>query len=42
LIDLVVSTAEEVDMVEVGGRVLVESERIGAVTGSGVVTEVDA
>jgi hypothetical protein len=35
------STAEEVDMVEVGDRVLVESEKVGTVTRSGVVTEVD-
>ena len=28
-------------MVEVGDRVLVESEKVGAVTRSGVVTEVD-
>ena len=34
-------TAEEADMVEVGDRVLVESEKVGAVTRSGVVTEVD-
>jgi hypothetical protein len=34
-------TAEEVDMVEVGDRVLVESEKVGAVTRRGVVTEVD-
>jgi hypothetical protein len=26
------STAEEIDMVEVGDRVLVESEKVGAVT----------
>ena len=39
--DLVASTAEEVDMVEVGDRVLVESEKVGAVTRSGVVTDVD-
>ena len=30
-----------VNMVEVGDRVLVESEKVGAVTRSGVVTEVD-
>jgi hypothetical protein len=35
------TTAEEVDMVEVGDRVLVESEKVGVVTRSGVVTEVD-
>jgi hypothetical protein len=35
------STAEEVDMVEVGDRVLVESEKVGTVTRSGVVTEMD-
>jgi hypothetical protein len=38
---LVASTAEEVDMVEVGDWVLVESEKVGAVTRSGVVTDVD-
>jgi hypothetical protein len=38
---LVPSTAAEVDMVEVGDRVLVESEKVGAVTRSGVVTDVD-
>jgi Domain of unknown function (DUF1918) len=38
---LVASTAEEVDMVEVGDRVLVESEKVGAATRSGVVTAVD-
>ena len=38
---LVASTAEEVDMVEVGDRVLVESEKVGSVTRSGVVTAVD-
>jgi hypothetical protein len=35
------STAEEVDMVEVGDRVLVESEKVGSATRSGVVTDVD-
>jgi hypothetical protein len=38
---LIASTAEEVDMVEVGDRVRVESEKVGVVTRSGVVTEVD-
>jgi hypothetical protein len=38
---LVPSTAEEVDMVEVGDRVLVESEKVGAVTRGGVVTAVE-
>jgi Domain of unknown function (DUF1918) len=38
---LVLAAAEEVDMVEVGDRVLVESEKVGAVTRGGVVTEVD-
>jgi hypothetical protein len=38
---LIPSRAEEVDMVEVGDRVLVESEKVGAVTRSGVVTDVD-
>jgi hypothetical protein len=40
---LVASTAEEeeVGMVEVGDRVLVESEKVGAATRSGVVTDVD-
>jgi len=33
--------AEEVDMVEVGDRVLVESEKVGAATRSGVVADVD-
>jgi hypothetical protein len=35
------SAAEEVDMVEVGDRVLVGSEKVGTVTRSGVVTAVD-
>ena len=35
------SLAEEVDMVEVGDRVLVESEKVGTATRSGVVTDVD-
>jgi uncharacterized protein DUF1918 len=39
--DLVASTAEEVDMVQIGDRVLVESEKVGAGTRSGVVTDVD-
>ena len=34
-------SAEEVDMVEVGDRVLVESEKVGMVTRSGVVMAVD-
>jgi hypothetical protein len=38
---LVASTAEEVDMVEVGDRVLVESEKVGTLTRSGVVTAVE-
>jgi hypothetical protein len=38
---LVASMAEEVDMVEVGDRVLVESEKVGSATRSGVVTDVD-
>jgi hypothetical protein len=38
---LVASTAEEVDMVEVGDRLLVESEKVGSATRSGVVTDVD-
>ena len=38
---LVASTAKKVDMVEVGDRVLVESERVGVATRSGVVTDVD-
>jgi hypothetical protein len=33
--------AEEVDMVEVGDRVLVESEKVGSAARSGVVTDVD-
>src|SRR4029453_1336200 len=36
-----VSMAEEVDMVEVGDRVLVESEKVGSAARSGVVTDVD-
>ena len=38
---LIPSTAEEVDMVEVGDRVLVESEKVGVGTRSGLVTAVD-
>jgi Domain of unknown function (DUF1918) len=38
---LVASAAEEVDMIEVGDRVLVESEKVGSATRSGVVTDVD-
>ena len=38
---LIPSTAEEVDMVEVGDRVLVESEKVGSATRSGVVIDVD-
>jgi Domain of unknown function (DUF1918) len=38
---LVASTAEEVDMVKIGDRVLVESEKVGSATRSGVVTDVD-
>jgi hypothetical protein len=34
-------SAEEVDMVEVGDRVLVESEKVGTLTRSGVVMAVD-
>src|SRR5215213_1053112 len=37
---LVAPPAEEVDMVEVGDRVLVESEKVGTLTRSGVVTAV--
>jgi hypothetical protein len=38
---LVPTNAKEVDMVEVGDRVLVESEKVGSATRSGVVTDVD-
>jgi len=38
---LAASTAEEVDMVEVGDRVLVESVKVGVGTRSGLVTSVD-
>jgi hypothetical protein len=38
---LAASTAEEVDMVEVGDRVLVESEKVGVGTRGGLVTAVD-
>jgi hypothetical protein len=38
---LVSSHPEEATMVEVGDRVLVESEKVGSVTRSGVVTAVD-
>jgi hypothetical protein len=36
-----VTTPQEATMVEVGDRVLVESEKVGSVTRSGVVTDVD-
>jgi hypothetical protein len=38
---LVSSRSKEATMVEVGDRVLVESEKVGSVTRSGVVTAVD-
>ena len=41
MMSLVASTAEEVAMVEVGDRVLVESEKVGAGPRNGVVTDVD-
>jgi uncharacterized protein DUF1918 len=36
-----VTLAEEVEMVEVGDRILVESEKVGSATRTGVVTAVD-